>query len=71
MIVISYTVYDHPTDYPDKFVIRRFDNEEPTQSVWLADTLQEARLIIEFVAPGLVRFPRQPADDRKIVETWL
>ena len=66
-----YTVYDHPTDYPDNFVVRLFLNDKPTDAVWMADSLEEAREIIQTLAAGSVCLHRRDMDDAKIVETWL
>jgi hypothetical protein len=71
MTLPVYTLYDHPTDYPDKWVIRLFVGADPTSGIWLADTLHEARTIINAIAPGTVCLARHPTDDPKIVETWL
>ena len=69
-----YTVYDHPKDYPDHFVVRAWlihpDNPEPqpTEECFLATSLEEART---FVPEGLISIPRSPGDDEPIVETWM
>ena len=69
-----WTVYDHPTDYPDKFVARRFDvgHDGPklSASVIIADDLDKLRRVLEFEL-RLVRITRSPEDDPKIVENWL
>lgn len=68
-----YVVYDNPTDYPGKFVVRAHrvisggsvPEAEPRA---VTDTLDEARKVIP---DGLIRFVRDETDDAKIVETWL
>jgi hypothetical protein len=75
-VLRAYTIYDHPRDCPEKFVVRQFligvsaAEVEPVPGplVAVSDTLHEAR---EAIPPGLVCFPRQEGDDPKIVETWL
>jgi len=64
-----YTVYDHPKDYPTKYVVRRFVYDQPTSDVWLYDNLEAARLWL--LARGLVCLRRHPHDDPVILETWL
>jgi hypothetical protein len=71
-------IYDHPTDYPDHFVVRRHELQcggggkpEPTNDVWLTKTLPEARDTVLFQYPNLVRVPRHPKDDPKIIEVWF
>lgn len=65
-----WTVYNHPLDYPDKFVARLFVGEQPTESVIIADDLETIRDILCFEL-GLTVLGRSPEDDSKIVETWL
>lgn len=66
-----WTIYDHPRDYPDKFVVRLWhgpDNSEPQVSTH--ETLGEARQSIVnqggsgFLSPS-------PGEDPCIVETWI
>lgn len=65
-----WTIYDNPTDYPGKFVARRFEGETPTASIVIADDIETIRNIMHFEF-GLVKLMRHPSDDPKIVETWL
>ena len=68
-----WTVYDHPKDYPDDFVARQHvsaDGEShPTQNAFRTRRLETMRMILQ--AAGLVPLTRDPADDKKIIETWL
>lgn len=69
-----WTVYDHPRDYPDKFVARRFDVDadgpRPSASIIITETLEMLR---EILAKDLHLTPldRNEGDDPVIVETWL
>lgn len=67
-----WTVYDHPSDYPDAFVARlhlvHADAVEPTDLVVSAPTLPALRLKLP---PGLSCLTRDPTDDPCIVESWL
>lgn len=63
-----WTIYNYPSDYPDKFVVRLWEGELPTAEFSLHDTLEEARAA---VPPGLVCLQRFDNDDPVIVETWL
>jgi hypothetical protein len=69
-----WTVYDHPTDYPDKFVARRFDIDangpRPSASIIITADLAMLRDILCHKL-HLVCLTRSPEDDPKIVETWL
>jgi hypothetical protein len=68
-----WTVYDHPRDFPEKYVGRLHVigrlGSEPTDHVIVADTLEEIRAMM--MAKGLFCLTRHPDDDPVIVEVWL
>lgn len=70
-----WTIYDHPRDYPEHFVVRCWlstsTGSYATNEVWLRPTLDEARWVILGNSPGAYRLERAVADDPCIVETWL
>jgi hypothetical protein len=63
-----FTIYERPRDYPAHFVVRRFENGDPTSDFAIALDLRGAR---NEVPLGLVRLARHPADEPHIVEVWL
>ena len=63
-----FTVYEKPTDFPDKFAVRLFDGDKPTRLLCIKNTLSQARAAIP---KGFLRVTRSEKDDPKIVETWL
>lgn len=69
--LVMWTIYDHPTDHPDHFVVRswalRADRASPREAL-LAPTLTAARAL---VPGGLYCLPRDPLDDAKVIETWI
>jgi hypothetical protein len=69
-----WTVYKHPSDYPDKFVARRFDVDadgpKPSASIIIMDDLEVLRDVLAFQL-HLVCLARNEEDDPVIVETWL
>ena len=71
-ILSMYVIYDHPRDFPDNIVVRRFDIgpgwSRPAEVWALVETLEQAR---EKVPPGLTLLPRDPADDYGIIESWF
>jgi hypothetical protein len=74
-MLAMWTVYKHPTDYPDKYVARRFEVDasgpRATASVIIMDDLTALRETLCFEM-YLTRFtPRSENDDPKIVETWI
>lgn len=70
--MIQYAIYDHPSDYPDSFVVRKWIIEDgkilPGELVGKADTLSEAR---NLVPDGLFRINRFEQDDSVLTEVWL
>jgi hypothetical protein len=68
----GWTIYDHPRDYPDCFVARRWITKGydviATADTFTAATLDEVRALLP---PGLIVFPRCSNDDPVIVEVWL
>lgn len=61
-------IYEHPADYPQRYVARLWDIETPTNIIATADTLEEVR---ETIPHGMVRLKRSENDDPCIVETWI
>ena len=71
-----FTVYDHPTDFPDHFVVRRFkiSSEPPYEPIPDCIFMQEKSLMVirDYLSYiGLYKIPRDPNDDPKIVESWI
>jgi hypothetical protein len=70
-----YTIYDSPTDYPDTYVVRRWEvvtgKKEPVamEVIMIDDDLDKIRTQLREI--GLFPIPRDENDDKKIVETWL
>lgn len=73
IMLAIWTVYADPTDYPGKFVARRFDVTKdgpvPSDNVIIVPTLGMVRHILDEM--HLTRMARHPDDDPKIVECWL
>ena len=69
-----WTVYDHPKDYPDSYVARRFDVDadgaKPTATMIACPDLDTLRNILAFEL-HLTPLARSKEDDPVIVETWL
>lgn len=63
------TVYEHPADYPDKYVARVFDMNRPTNLAVIADTYEE--LLEAIPTRNMARMERNPKDDPVIMETWI
>ena len=66
-----YVIYDHPSDFPDNVVVRKWlttDVATPTDEEILCGSLAEAR---QHIPPGLYRMPRGVDDDPVVLETWF
>lgn len=68
----AFTIFDHPLDFPDHFVVRIFSLEDgkvlPLPFCVLKESLEACR---EAIPEGLVPLDRMEEDDEKIVETWI
>ena len=71
-ILSMWTIYNHPADYPNYFVARRWEvqagKESPTTDVLLDVDLDKLRAKLP---PGLYCLPRFQGDDPVIMEVWL
>lgn len=68
-VLTIWTVYDHPLDFPDYFVARRFETDRPTND-YIADKSLE--IIRNWLAyKGLSVLPRSDDDEYHIIECWL
>ena len=64
-----WTVYDHPSDFPGKYVARLFIGDKPTNQVIVTKNINSIRA--KLAVKGLTCLHRQENDDPKIMETWL
>lgn len=68
--LLLYAVYDHPKDYPDAYVCRRWHGMKPEDKLFLsAPTLLEIQRTLAQM--GLRNIGRYPSDDSVIVEVWV
>lgn len=71
---VLWTIYKHPLDFPEKYVMRRWiqlperEALPEAKPVAVGDGLNEVRLALPL---GLTRVPRQEWQDQVIVETWI
>jgi len=67
--IILYVVYENPTDYPGKFVVRRWlDSVPELAAVRVCEQLDQAR---EAIPRGAANIGRMRDDDPAIREVWL
>lgn len=68
-----WTVYDHPDDMPDRYVVRRFEIREgrtvATDEAYMSVHLYPLREALARL--GLRCMPRSDADEPHIIETWI
>jgi hypothetical protein len=71
--MVMWVVYDHPADFPNTFVARRFlisaAGSVPCDDVIVSPDLDGIRMVL--AAEGLTMLGRDPGDDPVIMETWL
>lgn len=73
-----FVVYQHPRDYPEFFVVRKFEFvREPNPFTAMLRATDEYRLsytlegVRSYIPTGMICFGRGQDDDPCIVETWL
>ena len=70
--LVIWTIYCHPREYPNKWVLRGQEITRGGVNVlhdcFVADTLDEVRAKVPF---GDLRLMRDPHDDPAIYEVWL
>jgi hypothetical protein len=71
-VLFIWTVYDHPADFPDHFVARKFALDKATDDFILADTLENLRAEIQKrELYTLFKINRACNDDPVIIESWI
>lgn len=73
LVTEQFCIYRNPSDYPKKYVVRRWtigsDGELTADDDCMVFTrLTDAR---KAIPPGLVRIGRDKHDDKTIVEVWI
>lgn len=63
-----YTIYFNPADFPNRFVVRRFELDQPKEILIVCHDLDTAR---KALPAGLIRTIRHPDDHISVIETWL
>lgn len=72
--MLLWTIYDHPDDYPEHYVVREWaasPDGVTSHGAVTFDTLEDARAAIRKRGPLMMCMERDPSADPKIVETWL
>lgn len=68
-----WAVYDHPIDYPDFFIARKFDvlpgGGRATNETHSSTSIDSIRKVL--TSKGLYKHPRHCSDDPKILEVWV
>jgi hypothetical protein len=72
-LLVMWTLYDHPKDYPSAFVARKWHigrgTATPTPTLLASPQLEDLREAMQRM--GLTCLTRAPDDDTAIIETWL
>ncbi|WP_028164141.1 hypothetical protein [Bradyrhizobium elkanii] len=68
-----WVIFDHPTDYPVGYIARKFlvsvDGDHATQCTIRSSDLTDLRRSL--LHRGLMRLPRDFADEPQILENWF
>jgi hypothetical protein len=72
--IFIYVVYDHPSDYPYSYVLKRFTTFtgtpiQDTSFIIKSDSLVPIREYVQ--KKSLTRLERHPKDDPVILECWI
>lgn len=73
-VMDMWVVYSNPSDYPGKWVLRRWEIQRgntdpiPTKNVHTGDLYAE---VIAHLPGGLTRLGRDQSDDPTITESWV
>jgi hypothetical protein len=69
----TWTIYDHPSDYPGAYIARRFEivagQALATENAIVSPSLDAIRECLR--ERGLVCLARDPSDHPNVVETWI
>jgi hypothetical protein len=68
LMMPMWTIFDHPLDHPDGFIIRLFDADQPTDQAYTAISLDVARTLVPH---GTVVIARHDEDHPSVVECWI
>lgn len=70
---VQYVIYDHPRDFPDGFVVRKWfiypEPRGPEPGPMVEEPTYEA--VKDHVPATAICIGRHPTDDDRIVETWM
>lgn len=69
--MVMFVIYNSPSDYPGKWVVRRWNClpvPTPTEEAIACESLDEAR---QTIPQGALLLARHPDDDPVIHETWI
>jgi hypothetical protein len=70
--MVQFVVYDHPKDWPDFYVVRKFETSRTpmfTSEILMHRELEP--LQDHLARMGLVKLMPDPTDDPVILEIWL
>jgi len=64
-----WVVYDHPKDFPDHFIAKRWDGLKPTDDIVRSTDLDFIQQKMEMM--GLIKLMPNEGDDPCILEMWI
>jgi hypothetical protein len=74
-VLAMWTIYDHPRDFPNHFIARKWDivsgKQNPVRTEEIRTETELHTLRNYFAGLGLMCLPRMEGDDPTILETWM
>lgn len=73
-VLVMWTIYDHPTDFPHYYVARKWEIGHGPEPVKTESVIFETDLTLlrtHLAKRGYTCLPRDESDEPQIVETWL
>jgi hypothetical protein len=67
----TWVIYEHPLDYPNRCVVRRWNLTEPGPVEFIGETVEEVREQLLAARPDLIKLSTDERDDPVIAEVWL
>jgi hypothetical protein len=67
---VMWVVYEHPADFPEDYVARRWVNGVATETCLRDPSLGKLRVLLCWNYPNLRYFPRHPNDEPQVKEMW-
>lgn len=70
--LIIWTIYFSPSDFPDEYVARMFEFDQPTKNIFHGAGVMSLRALIQNCSDHeLYKIPRSENDHPSVIESWI